>query len=211
MEQLANIGAVTVRQRRTVGEAVIGIERKNYYDVEGPRGELLFNAEEVGRDFSVGKAIFQEHRTFQLNVKERGGGIVMRCIRDTNAGELADKLRSGRVPYRTLHVYDARNELIGSVTQRFNLIRAVYDLADPAERVLAQARSFPLIPIRFTIGSGRRPAGVIRKNYRNVLMEFFTKSDTYTIDFHRTADPTRKALILALVFLIDFNMFENSR
>lgn len=116
MEALAGISKMTVRQRGTLGEAFTGFERKNYYDVTSASGEVLFNAEEAGSDYSMGKQVFEQHRTFQINVKEPGGDIVLRCVREGGFGEAWSKMLSGQMPYRSMEVLDARANVIGSPT-----------------------------------------------------------------------------------------------
>lgn len=209
MEELQGVRELVIRQRGTVGEAITGWEKKNYYDVNAASGEQLLRAEEVGTDYSLGKELFEEHRSFQINLKTMGGGILLRCVRLSDPGQMLSTLMSGKIPYRAMEVYDAQNNHYGTIVQKFNVIRTVYEIKSPTGIELGVVRGMPLFAFSFTIQQRGRTVATIRKDFKNFLFEMFTKADSYRVEYQAVSDPTLKALILAAVFLIDFNLFES--
>jgi hypothetical protein len=100
---------------------------------------------------------------------------------------------------------------LGTIQQRFSILRKRLDVLAPGGRVLARITGPLLHPWTFiaTAGESDRELGRIEKKWSGGVSELFTDADTFLVTFGG-ADATLRRLLLAAAVLVDFRWFEDT-
>ncbi len=196
MEQLKALDSLVVKQVKEMGEILTGFETKNRYSIIDENGGEVYFAQEVGGSFWV-RTFLKAVRPFTIILNNPGGQAVLTFKR----------------PFRwffyELSIYDAQENLLGTIKRQFDLLRRVYSVRDADGQEMFQLFGPILHPWTFHIRQQGKDLGKITKKWSGILKESFTDADNFGVMFPPGADVNKKAVLLGAVFLIDFSHFEN--
>lgn len=196
MEQLKNISALMISQKKEWGEILTGFETKNRYAVMNQSGEVLFSADEIGGNFLV-RSFLKTLRPFTLEIRDLAGTLQLEVNRPF------------RFFFHEIDVLDGKGVLQGRVKREFSFLRRIYTVFDASGKEIFQLFGPILHPWTFEIRTGERMVGKITKKWSGLLKEAFTDADSFGVQFPEGWQDETKATILGAVFLIDFVHFEN--
>jgi len=203
---LASSPRLLLRQGRELVELFTSLESPNRYAIHAEDGALTGLAEErrgeVGAFFA--RWFLQSRRPFTMDVSDAtarsGPSLVLR--------------RPWTWWLSRIEVEDGEGRPVGTVRQRFTLLRRRLDLEAPGGRVLARVVGPLLRPWTFLVEAGPdgagREVGRIEKRWSGLLREGFTDEDTFLVTLPPGDAPLRR-LVLAAAILVDFNWFEQRR
>ena len=196
MERLGSIDGVVVTQQKEWGEIFTGFETKNRYIISDAAGTHLYGAaEEPGS--VIFRMLLKALRPFTIVVLSEAGETLLRVNRPF------------RFYFHEAEVCDAAGERLGSIKRQFSFLRRIYSVYDKSGAQVFQLNGPLLHPWTFHIEQNGASRGKITKKWSGLLKEGFTDADNFNIDFPADADSNKKALLLGIIFLIDFVHFEN--
>ncbi len=197
MERMADTRALAVRQRKEWGEILTGFEARNRYGIQDADGREVYLAAEIAGSF-LARMFLGRVRPFEIQVVSPDGVGVCTIKR----------------PFRwflhEVHVSGAGGRPLGSVKQRFAWLRRRFSVRDASGLEFCELYGPILHPWTFEIREGERALGRIVKRWSGTGKELFTDADNFGVEFPRGWEVSRKAILLAAVFLIDFLYFERS-
>lgn len=189
---------IYVRQRRELAE-LFGFETRNKYEISrSDRSPIGYVAEQSkGLLGFFGRQFLGHWRRFELHFFTPERHAVGKAVHPF------------RWFFQRLDLYDAQNRLLGSVQQRFAIIRKKFDVLDANGSVLLEMES-PFWKIwTFPFRRGGQEVACLRKKWAGVLSEAFTDKDNFEVAF---SDPglrnTERLLILASAIFVDLIYFE---
>ncbi len=192
----ADANTIAVTQTKEWGEILTGTERRNRFslDFDGMAGALL--AVEQGSGWPL--FFLGSMRSYTLAVQTREGKPVLRMHSPF------------RIVGRQVSVMASDGKLLGTVRRRLSLVRTRYDVFD--------ARPAPLFEItrgfvkRWTFTTSRNGAevAVIVKRWTRPVLAQLKNEARFELQFPAVHAPAERALLLAALFLIDFQHFEES-
>ncbi len=204
MEHLDAARQLTVVQKKEWGEILSGFEGANRYEVFDEQRNELYAAVETSGSLLV-RWLLRALRPFTIEVSRDGKPL----IRVT---------RPFRFYFHEASIEDGTGRPLGTVRREFALLNRRYTIHD-ASGVPRLVLHGPLFRpwtflIRAVAQDGAPPLvhgeGKIAKRWSGVLKEAFTDSDHFGIEFPAGLERAHKALLLGVVFLIDFVHFENT-
>ena len=203
LEGLLEGPGIRVRQQMEALQVLVGWDQANKYEVSGLDGRPIFWAMEEPR--GVLGALSRNLNPFYRNVTE--------CV--TGNGTVALKvvfpwalfLRRAEV-----HAWDER--LLGSVRQRFHLIRTRLDVLGPGGQLLLEIRG-PMFRFFFwrdwvfdVFQQGRLVARV-KRQWPGWFQEAFSNADNFSVEFEpELRDGRIRQLLLAETLALDLTRFE---
>lgn len=197
MEQLKNLEALVVSQKKEWGEILTNFETRNKYVVCSADGEQLFAAGEVGGSLIL-RVLLKAHRPFTMKVAAPGGETVMILKRPF------------RFFFHELRILDSAGQQLGYLKKQFSIFRRIYTVYDRSSRPVLTLFGPILHPWTFEIQQESRTIGKITKKWSGLAKEVFTDADNFGVTFPGQLPPELKTLLLGAVFLIDFVHFENT-
>jgi hypothetical protein len=196
MELLDVVDGLVISQKKEWGEIFTGFETKNKYMVLDSTGRELYMAIEEGGS-AILRLFLKALRPFEINVRRLDHQLVIRLKRPF------------RFFFHELDVYDAKDNLLGSLKREFSLLRRIYSVFDGNGRRIFQLFGPILHPWTFEIRDNSKEYGKITKKWSGLLKEGFTDADNFGVTFPNVWSNERKGLFLGAVFLIDFVHFED--
>ncbi len=198
MERLAEVSGLVVSQQKEWGEILTGFETRNRYVVMDGTGSVLYGAaeEKGGIGGWLGRQFLKAHRPFKLSVITMEGTLVIRAIRPF------------RFIFHELAVYDGQGELLGTIKQRWAVLRRLYSVRNASGEEMFELIGPFWHPWTFEIRKDGELLGKITKKWSGLLKESFTDADHFGVELPKTWDVKTKAVFLGAVFLIDFAHFE---
>lgn len=118
-----------------------------------------------------------------------------------------------------LQVRSASGQVLGFVTESFNILSPTWKLKDALGNAVLKIEGpmcvctiCPGQNVNFALTSAAtgQEIGKISKEWSGWVRELFTDADSFSIFFPADLDPTMKAVCLGALFLIDFEYFESS-
>jgi uncharacterized protein YxjI len=197
LEALKDQNQLIIRQRKELAE-LIGFETRNKYEIRNQNGDVIGFCAEQHKGFLglVMRQFFGHWRSFELHFfnNERQQVFIVK--------------HPFRFFFQRLEVFGG-GRFIGSVQQRFGIVKKKFDIENPQGRVILKMQSGFLQFWTFPIFKGSMEAAVIRKKWSGLLKEAFMDADNFQLEFGRVElDETEKSLILASAIFIDLQYFE---
>jgi uncharacterized protein YxjI len=196
MEHLKDSGSLVVRQCKEWGEILTDFETKNKYVICDENGQEIYHAAEEGGSFLL-RWFLKANRPFKMVVFGESDQVMLRVKRPF------------KFYFHSAEVFDANDELLGSLRKRFSIIRKKYSVFDGSGEEIYQLFGPLFRPWTFIIRNDGEEYGKITKKWSGLLKEQFTDADNFGVEFPSDWDVKLKALFLGAVFLIDFVHFEN--
>jgi uncharacterized protein YxjI len=111
--------------------------------------------------------------------------------------------------FQRLEVYDAKNEMIGAIQQRFAFFHKSFDVEDPRGKIRYEVRS-PIWKIwTFTFSKHGREVAEVQKRWSGLISEMFTDKDNFVLSLHgENLDSEDRLLILSAALFVDLQYFE---
>lgn len=193
--------SIQVRQLIEMSKVLIGWDARNQYEVSGPDGRPLGYVGETGG--GVAAALlrnFWAFRTVRLELMTMGGTVALVMTRPWTL--LFAKIR--------VEAWDGRP--LGTIQQRFHLLRRTFEVLSPAGNSLAIIQGPFFKRWTFEVHRQGRLVAMIRKRWSSLTQEAFTDADNFTVEFDPAlADGPLRQLILAATIGIDLAFFERKR
>lgn len=103
-----------------------------------------------------------------------------------------------------MNVYNASEELLGSIQKNPKSIKNVFNVCDHADQLLYQIEGPAVDPENFDIVQNDAVVGKLSKRWEKVTEEGVSKQDHFGIVFPLNGEPNEKSLLLGALFLVDF-------
>ncbi|XP_008214790.1 phospholipid scramblase 1 isoform X1 [Nasonia vitripennis] len=182
-------------------------ETEKRYRVMDASGESLFTA--VEESSACARCCLGKCRSWDFHVLDNNRREVLRVRRALRCASCCFPCCLQRVTVHTDH-----GELLGSVTQNWNVWRPSYTIRDAADvPVLLMKGPICLCcggEVDFLIKSidKQHSVGVITKKWSGLAREFFKDGNSFGLGFPVDLDVKIKAVLLGACFLVDFVYFE---
>uniref|UniRef100_A0A6G1SI79 Phospholipid scramblase n=1 Tax=Aceria tosichella TaxID=561515 RepID=A0A6G1SI79_9ACAR len=201
-----------VKQKVDVIEALIGWETGNQYTVMDQAGHKIFY---VGEESNMCfRQLCSASRAFTLTIKDTAGQTVLVVDR-----KLDCSCCFGFICPDSVQVSTPSGQLLGSVVEEFNILYPTFSIKDATGAVVLRIKG-PFCPVSFgpctgpllfkVMNAAGAAVGTISKEWGGLVREFLTDADNFSISFPYDLDPSIKAVLLAALFLIDYEYFENT-
>jgi len=196
MEELTQVQALVVQQKKEWGEILSGFETKNKYAVLDTRGRQLFLAAEESSFFS--RWFLKKARPLVIHILSSQGSLILKLNR----------------PFRfflsEISISDSTGRKLGLIKQNFSIFTRRFTVSDATGREIYKIKGPFFHPWTFQILRNDNEVGKILKKWSGIGKEFFTDSDNFSITFPINADAEQKSILLGALFLIDLVYFEKS-
>jgi len=129
---------------------------------------------------------------FQLEIKDASGNLQ------------ATISRGWTFFMSTIRIDDAKGNTIGSIKQKFKLLKPTFKIYNTSEELLAVITA-DIKAWNFEIkDASEKQIGIITKKWNGPLREIFTTADKYKVDLNKDfTDESNKIIILATAITID--------
>jgi uncharacterized protein YxjI len=188
-----------VRQIHEWGEILVGWETRNRYEASGSDGNFMLYIGETGEGW--GNALLRNLWPFRR--------VELECM--TKGGTLALSLNRPWTFFFTrveVKAWDGR--LLGTIEQRFSLLRRSFELCSPGGAVMATLEGPLWRPWTFFVKQRGEEVATIRKQWSGLVREAFTDSDFFGVEFHPgLTDARLRQMVLAATLMVDLCYFEN--
>lgn len=191
---LAQARSLYVRQKKEMGEILLGFETRNRYIINNG----LFSAVEEGGSVSaiVFRQFFKAWRPFVIRILSSRDSLVFRLERPF------------RFYFHRLDIYRSDGAFMGSVRRRFSIISKNYSVLDGRGREIFTLHGPFYRPWTFRLMINGEHRGEIVKKWSGLFRETFSDADNFGVNFPEGMDAGQKALLMGAVFLVDFVHFE---
>lgn len=211
LEYLVSVDQLLVHQQLQIFEIFLPYEQQNKYVVKNTMGQFIFLA--VEESDLASRCCCGSGRPFEMSVLDYRNVEVMRFFRP-----LRCDLCCFCCCLQEMQVQAPPGTIVGSIRQRWSVLFPKFSVLDSSGREVLRVGG-PFITsaccndVVFDIFSpdGRTKLGAISKNWTGALREAITDIDNFTVFFPMDMDVKIKAVLLGLVFLIDFVYFETGR
>lgn len=198
LEELKSQSALVIKQRKELFE-LFGFETRNKYEIFAESGQVIgFCAEQQKGLFGFLLRHFLGHwRSFELH------------IYDNQKREVFIVRHPFRFFFQRLEIDDINGTHLGSLQQRFSIVRKKFDVEDERGRTVLRMQSgfFQFWTFPFLRGSSE--VAVIRKRWSGLFKESLLDADNFRIEFSNSSlTEVERALILASGIFIDIQYFE---
>jgi uncharacterized protein YxjI len=208
---LTNATSFHVKQKVELLEALIGWETGNKYTVMDQAGNKIFY---VGEESNLcGRQLCNARRPFTLTVKDVAGQNVLVMDR-----KLDCSCCCGLVCPDSIQVSTPSGQLLGTVEEEFSILYPTFNIKDASGNRVLQVQG-PWCPMSFgscggavvfrLLNNSGASVGTISKEWSGFIRELLTDSDSFSISFPYDLDPSIKAVLLAALFLIDYEYYES--
>lgn len=198
LQELKTESQIVIRQRKELLE-MFGFETRNKYEICNDAGQVIgFCAEQQKGLFGFLMRYFFGHwRSFILH------------IYDSQRKEVFIVRHPFRFFFQRLEIDSADGIHMGSLQQRFALVRKKFDVEDSRGKTIMRMQSGFFQLWTFPFLKGNSEVAVIRKKWTGLLKESFLDADNFRIEFKGTSlTEQERALILASGIFIDIQYFE---
>jgi uncharacterized protein YxjI len=111
--------------------------------------------------------------------------------------------------FQRLDIYDPQNILVGSIQQRFGILKKSFDVLDANGRELLTIRSGFFNFWTFNFKRRELEVASVRKKWSGGFSEIFTDRDNFMVEFkHASLSEQEKTLILSAAMFVDLIYFE---
>jgi uncharacterized protein YxjI len=187
-----------VRQKREMGEVLLGFETRNRYEIHAGQDGVVARAAEEGGGLGsfLLRSLLRRCRKATIHILDLEGKPIGRAEKPF------------RWYFHRLEVFDG-TERIGALQRKWSLLHRIFVVEDAQGREVLTLKS-PLFRIwTFQLLFGDQEVGRISKRWGGVLREAFTDADTFGVEFQDSSLSAEvRALLLAGTFLVDFTCFE---
>ncbi|PTL78198.1 phospholipid scramblase-related protein [Vitiosangium sp. GDMCC 1.1324] len=187
-----------VHQMREWAEILVGWETRNRYEASDLEGRFLLYIGETGEGW--GQALLRNlwpFRRVELEFMTKGG---------TRALSL-EQPWTFFFTYVEVKAWDGR--LMGTLQQRFGLLRRTFDICSPGGAVMATLEGPLWKPWTFHVKQRGEEVATIRKKWSGLGTEMFSDSDNFGVEFHPSLTDARlRQLVLAATLMVDLCYFE---
>lgn len=208
LEYLVSVDQLLVHQQLQLIELLVPYEQKNKYVVKNTMGQFIFMA--VEESDLASRCCCGKSRPFEMTVLDYRNVEVIRLFRPLRCDSCCCFCC-----LQEMQVQAPPGTIVGSIRQRWSLLFPTFSVLDSNDREVLKVVG-PFITsaccndVVFDIFArdGRTKLGAVSKNWTGIFREAFTDIDNFTAVFPMDMDPKIKAVLLGLVFLIDFIFFE---
>lgn len=178
-------------------EVFTGLEQANGYSVSDSRhGVILFGTERSSR---LARYFLGKRRPFTLWLVKPDRSFYLRIEAPY------------RLLFRELSVFTTDGEQVGRVTRDFSFFHPHFTIYDAHGIAILEIRRNLIEIWTFRICRHGREVGLIRKLPGGASREYFTDADGFRLNFASVMRLPHKQLLLAALFLIDMDFFENNQ
>ncbi|XP_077553074.1 phospholipid scramblase 2-like [Haemaphysalis longicornis] len=211
LEYLVSVDQLLVHQQLQLIEIFLPYEQKNKYVVKNTMGQFIYMA--VEESDLASRCCCGKSRPFEMTVLDYRNVEVIRFFRPLRCDSCCCFCC-----LQEMQVQAPPGTIIGSIRQRWSVLFPTFSVLDSNDREVLKVVG-PFITsaccndVVFDIFSrdGRTKLGAVSKNWTGVLREALTDIDNFTVVFPVDMDTKIKAVLLGLVFLIDFIYFETGQ
>ena len=200
---------IMVKQETEAIESFTDIEAPNKYIIETGDGRPLgVVAEQSGGEESVAGGAFGFLKRQAL--KHRRSGVFV--LVDQNREEVLrfERPLQGLV-YKSRMKVSARGTHLGEVEQKAALTSRQYDLCSSEGRAFGKLKSPFFKKSKYSVlDESGNEVGKITKKWGGMVKERFTTADDFEVELPADYSEAQKAILLAAVFSIDMDCFEES-
>ncbi len=179
----------------------LGFETRNKYQIlDDKEGLILFAAEEAtGLGGALLRQILGHWRSFKV------------VIFDQDRNPRFHLHFPFRWFFKSLTVTDDQGQTLGTLEERFAILRKKFDVLDPQGRVLARINSSFFRFWTFEFFHRGRSLGKIQKKWSGGMAELFTDKDNFVVSFRPGLEKETQVLMLATCIMVDIIYFENNK
>lgn len=178
---------------------LFGFESRNAYAVLVNGDDLVATVREEGSGFLsvLARQFFGHWRRFELIMSDKDGRIIARI------------LHPFRWLFQRLEITTADGRVIGTVQQRFGLLRRRFDLHLPTQPHVWEMAS-PIWRVwTFPIRRQEQTVAIIEKKWSGLLKEAFMDADNFRLLISDpTLTPDEKTTVIAASVFVDLQYFE---
>jgi len=189
---------LSVRQIHEWGEILVGWETRNRYEAIGSDGNFMLYIGETGEGW--GNALLRNLWPFRR--------VELECM--TKGGTRALSLEQPWTFFFTrveVKAWDGR--LLGTIEQRFSLLRRTFELCSPGGAVMATLVGPFWRPWTFLVQQRGEEVATIRKQWSGLIREALSDSDFFGVEFHPgLTDARLRQMVLAATLMVDLCYFE---
>ncbi len=191
-----------IRQIKNWGEILVGVEAKNKYevsDVSGAKHGFILEKGSGILGFII-RLIARSHRPLDVRVY------------DSKQQEILRYERPFYFFFSTAYLYDTKDQIVGTVDQKFGILKKRYEITDNLGSVRGRIESGFFKFFQFEIEDIRgQKIGEVKKKWGGLLKEAFTDNDTFGLSMEESLETSTKALLFAAAISIDFDYFEDNQ
>ncbi|MCB0394941.1 MAG: hypothetical protein KDD25_10295 [Bdellovibrionales bacterium] len=198
LEMLSHQKSLLIRQKFEMAE-LFGFETRNKYSIESEDGVSIGFAAEQQKGFwgLIFRGFFGHWRRFDI------------FIFDSERNKIATLHHPFRWFFQRIEVRDQRNQLIGSLQQRFSILSKNFDVEDAFGRAVMTVRSPVWKFWTFVFKRGPQEVGRVEKKWSGLLNEVFTDRDHFRVSFSPSvSDSNSRLLQLSAGLFVDLQYFE---
>ncbi|XP_063729770.1 phospholipid scramblase 1-like [Symsagittifera roscoffensis] len=218
LEYLALLDQVLVQQQVELVEAFVGFEGENKYAIKNVTGQqCYFAAEQSG---CCSRQCCSNKRAFLIKIIDNTQREVIHVRRSFNCcAQSCCWLPCCGLCQHEVTVESPPGVPIGRIHNRCGVLRSSFGVLLDDEEIayvkgpLCIDRGMCVcLDVKFTIYSDAtgEEIGQIKKQFSGVIKETFTDADNFSLTFPKDLDVRVKAILLSMVFLIDFMYFETA-
>ena len=190
-----------VRQIKEWAEIMVGYESKNKYEIVSDKGTQVGFISEQGKGILrwIARQVISSHRPLDISIFEADGKEVIKLRRPFYFF------------FSTMTVEDVSGKKLGSIHQKFAILRKKYVLKDSSGQDFAYINSGFFKFFDFAIKSKHgEDFGHVKKKWGGVIKEIFSDADTFGVDLSPNLTPAEKCTLLATAICIDLDYFEDN-
>jgi uncharacterized protein YxjI len=189
-----------VRQQAELPE-LFGIETRNKYQVLDESGQNLFFVAEQQKGLwgILLRQVAGHWREFSLH------------FYDERREKVFEAWHPFAFWFQKLMLYDRHGQLIGSLQQRWSLLRRRFDVLDSRGVCLMEVRTsiFSLTAWGFPFFKGPFEVARVDKKFSGIFVELYTDKDNFLVSFNEPSlSQQERQLVLAAAIFIDLTYFE---
>lgn len=180
-------------------ELFVDWETRNKFRILDQNNRQIGFAAEQGKGFfgTIARQFLGHWRSFEVAIFD----------------EKREKLFHLRFPFRWFFreciIEDSKGNEIGSIKQRFAIVRKKFDLLGSHGRPFARVNSGLFRFWTFDVENRGRTIGSVKKRMSGLLTEIFTDRDNFIVEYNSEESTyDEKVIILSLSFMVDLIYFE---
>jgi len=208
LEYLTQIDQLLVKQKVEILEMLSGLETNNKYEVKNSMGQDVYKAKE--KSGFCARQCCGPMRAFDMEITDNNGREVIHLKRPLNCTSCCFPCCLQEMTITS----PVTGEVLGTIEQNWHLCLPKYSLKDAnGQTVLKLTGPFCTCAccsdVNFELETvDGQNVGKITKQWTGMVKEAFTDADNFGVTFPMDLSVQMKAVVLGLVFLIDFMYFE---
>jgi len=211
LEMLLATKHVIVKQQVEMMEMMTGFETANKYKIKNEFGQDMMFAAEMSD--CCQRQCCGPNRAFELVINDMANNLVLKVTRPFSC--MPSLCNCCCMP--TMQVQNGQTGVqIGDIRMSWSACGAnnwfpnEFTLYDAVGAPFCTCHSPCCEPWTFNIMQNEQIVGQISKKFSGLAKELFTDADNFGCAFPPTANAEQRAVVLALVFLLDFCYFEDN-